>query len=170
MDVVFFFQAEDGIRDTSVTGVQTCALPISWTRGAQVANHSNDRAESTWMPTTRSRSDAEMKSVVEPSGRTLITFRFDRLPMIQLAVEGSQSIASGKRSGSGSANAAFPWTTGTRFASRRACSARKAREFRRGAKAESESGARVAPIRTSCSSQANAESGLPSKANPRATA
>src|SRR5437764_13644251 len=24
----FFFQAEDGIRDTSVTGVQTCALPI----------------------------------------------------------------------------------------------------------------------------------------------
>src|SRR5437763_9219680 len=27
---VFFFQAEDGIRDTSVTGVQTCALPISY--------------------------------------------------------------------------------------------------------------------------------------------
>ena len=24
----FFFQAEDGIRDWSVTGVQTCALPI----------------------------------------------------------------------------------------------------------------------------------------------
>src|SRR5256885_8734353 len=27
--VVFFFQAEDGIRDYKVTGVQTCALPIS---------------------------------------------------------------------------------------------------------------------------------------------
>src|SRR5437762_4104990 len=26
--LIFFFQAEDGIRDTSVTGVQTCALPI----------------------------------------------------------------------------------------------------------------------------------------------
>src|SRR5258706_11901237 len=26
--LVFFFQAEDGIRDWSVTGVQTCALPI----------------------------------------------------------------------------------------------------------------------------------------------
>src|ERR1017187_10815020 len=26
--VLVFFQAEDGIRDTSVTGVQTCALPI----------------------------------------------------------------------------------------------------------------------------------------------
>src|SRR5258707_4320100 len=27
--VCFFFQAEDGIRDIGVTGVQTCALPIS---------------------------------------------------------------------------------------------------------------------------------------------
>src|SRR5256886_4560166 len=26
--MVFFFQAEDGIRDLTVTGVQTCALPI----------------------------------------------------------------------------------------------------------------------------------------------
>src|SRR5256885_11715162 len=47
--VLFFFQAEDGIRDYKVTGVQTCALPIStgaswaattrrrsrWTRGAE---------------------------------------------------------------------------------------------------------------------------------------
>src|SRR3712207_6930094 len=29
MFVFFFFQAEDGIRDIGVTGVQTCALPIS---------------------------------------------------------------------------------------------------------------------------------------------
>src|SRR5256886_15211364 len=29
MVLVFFFQAEDGIRDLTVTGVQTCALPIS---------------------------------------------------------------------------------------------------------------------------------------------
>src|SRR5204862_4322535 len=29
MKIVFFFQAEDGIRDLYVTGVQTCALPIS---------------------------------------------------------------------------------------------------------------------------------------------
>src|SRR5256886_2970997 len=38
----FFFQAEDGIRDLTVTGVQTCALPISWRlcrnrRGADVS-------------------------------------------------------------------------------------------------------------------------------------
>src|SRR3989441_7981169 len=30
---VFFFQAEDGIRDKLVTGVQTCALPISHLKG-----------------------------------------------------------------------------------------------------------------------------------------
>src|SRR5256885_7508475 len=29
MVLFFFFQAEDGIRDYKVTGVQTCALPIS---------------------------------------------------------------------------------------------------------------------------------------------
>src|SRR2546422_2020385 len=31
--VFFFFQAEDGIRDVAVTGVQTCALPISFLMG-----------------------------------------------------------------------------------------------------------------------------------------
>src|SRR2546429_3024525 len=32
-DVFFFFQAEDGIRDVAVTGVQTCALPICPAKG-----------------------------------------------------------------------------------------------------------------------------------------
>src|SRR2546430_12472020 len=32
----FFFQAEVGIRDLTVTGVQTCALPISLTGGSYV--------------------------------------------------------------------------------------------------------------------------------------
>src|SRR2546428_9797940 len=38
----FFFQAEDGIRDLIVTGVQTCALPIStcaFAVSAQVVGH-----------------------------------------------------------------------------------------------------------------------------------
>src|SRR3712207_2429101 len=34
MLLFFFFQAEDGIRDIGVTGVQTCALPISGRRAA----------------------------------------------------------------------------------------------------------------------------------------
>src|SRR5688500_19141559 len=37
--IYFFFQAEDGIRDYKVTGVQTCALPISvnldWTSSSR---------------------------------------------------------------------------------------------------------------------------------------
>src|SRR5689334_24189369 len=32
----FFFQAEDGIRDGTVTGVQTCALPISFANRGNV--------------------------------------------------------------------------------------------------------------------------------------
>src|SRR5256886_4066660 len=38
MFVFFFFQAEDGIRDLTVTGVQTCALPILGTIGGSVAH------------------------------------------------------------------------------------------------------------------------------------
>src|SRR2546430_6209766 len=34
----FFFQAEDGIRDLTVTGVQTCALPISAAKAHQRAS------------------------------------------------------------------------------------------------------------------------------------
>src|SRR6266487_4176622 len=37
--IIFFFQAEDGIRDGRVTGVQTCALPISARRGAHQLAH-----------------------------------------------------------------------------------------------------------------------------------
>src|SRR2546426_6498284 len=41
----FFFQAEDGIRDYKVTGVQTCALPISSPSREQVSAHlGHDRA------------------------------------------------------------------------------------------------------------------------------
>src|SRR3712207_8678300 len=35
----FFFQAEDGIRDIGVTGVQTCALPISLLLALQILGH-----------------------------------------------------------------------------------------------------------------------------------
>src|SRR5215204_7782025 len=36
MTIFFFFQAEDGIRDHCVTGVQTCALPISFVTPAEL--------------------------------------------------------------------------------------------------------------------------------------
>src|SRR2546426_1839780 len=38
----FFFQAEDGIRDYKVTGVQTCALPI-WSRDGR--RYCSDRSD-----------------------------------------------------------------------------------------------------------------------------
>src|SRR3989449_11045796 len=45
--LVFFFQAEDGIRDVAVTGVQTCALPISRSSstGQRVARRTRSRSQ-----------------------------------------------------------------------------------------------------------------------------
>src|SRR3712207_9483085 len=54
---IFFFQAEDGIRDIGVTGVQTCALPIcgSWlTTGGE--------------PGPRTTSSADHRGAGPPSG------------------------------------------------------------------------------------------------------
>src|SRR3989475_5206974 len=44
VDFVFFFQAEDGIRDLTVTGVQTCALPIcfDYTHGEIIVSMDGD--------------------------------------------------------------------------------------------------------------------------------
>src|SRR2546422_6227045 len=44
----FFFQAEDGIRDVAVTGVQTCALPIS-------------ELHSPWFPSSCSHADVRQR-------------------------------------------------------------------------------------------------------------
>src|SRR5712691_5551912 len=44
--VFFFFQAEDGIRDLTVTGVQTCALPISGRPLQKAARRRGDRRDS----------------------------------------------------------------------------------------------------------------------------
>src|SRR5207249_6485118 len=59
---LFFFQAEDGIRDRNVTGVQTCALPIStttpWsTQRRRCATSSTwwERTACCWGRTSRSR-------------------------------------------------------------------------------------------------------------------
>src|SRR2546425_5248001 len=52
----FFFQAEDGIRDKLVTGVQTCALPISSTPGKTTnrKRHGSSAASSQARATARS--------------------------------------------------------------------------------------------------------------------
>src|SRR5437764_5574284 len=59
----FFFQAEDGIRVTSVTGVQTCALPISPRSTRCAATPSPPKAEPRppWGPATRSKRSEERR-------------------------------------------------------------------------------------------------------------
>src|SRR5256886_3277257 len=53
-DLFFFFQAEDGIRDLTVTGVQTCALPI-WLRARRLrrVHHPRRRAVGALLPDAR---------------------------------------------------------------------------------------------------------------------
>src|SRR5947209_15287814 len=46
----FFFQAEDGIRDIGMTGVQTCALPIYLPQGVR---RSDGGARRRWSPDGR---------------------------------------------------------------------------------------------------------------------
>src|SRR5439155_12711163 len=55
LNLIFFFQEEDGIRDGHVTGVQTCALPISMLvcSGMYVYPSRETRTASRTCPNTR---------------------------------------------------------------------------------------------------------------------
>src|SRR5437763_16172910 len=73
----FFFQAEDGIRDTSVTGVQTCALPIAPPKRA--ASRSAARpGRRPRCARSRSSSDRAPDDVVDTADRTRARFRWRR--------------------------------------------------------------------------------------------
>src|SRR5207237_2604252 len=62
---VFFFQAEDGIRDSSVTGVQTCALPISQAAGHELSEVSQATA-------SLEQRQAETEAAVEAARKTVV--------------------------------------------------------------------------------------------------
>src|SRR5262249_59778515 len=62
--VFFFFQAEDGIRDWSVTGVQTCALPICHRLG------SRQSTRTTWRALSRIRTREWLARRYRPFGRS----------------------------------------------------------------------------------------------------
>src|SRR5690348_17914641 len=68
--VIFFFQAEDGIRDGRVTGVQTCALPISSGRPSRCGN--GIPAPSSWRCSSGS---APRSGVSKRPGAIVITLR-----------------------------------------------------------------------------------------------
>src|SRR5437868_12332996 len=60
----FFFQAEDGIRDRNVTGVQTCALPISGSPLAEAPGKLSDLPEAV-PPALRADTTAVTATVLE---------------------------------------------------------------------------------------------------------
>src|SRR5256884_5533306 len=63
----FFFQAEDGIRDVAVTGVQTCALPISgWRFPARRANRQRCSCHSQQFPPGKFSRPSHSKGVHRP--------------------------------------------------------------------------------------------------------
>src|SRR2546430_4595792 len=63
--MIFFFQAEDGIRDLTVTGVQTCALPI--TREKIARNFGMPHAEGY-------RKALRLMQLAEKFGKPVLTF------------------------------------------------------------------------------------------------
>src|SRR5207249_4506717 len=66
----FFFQAEDGIRDRNVTGVQTCALPISVVAfGSDWSVSSANPLEELEVAVTRMGSNGETKEPFIPEER-----------------------------------------------------------------------------------------------------
>src|SRR5699024_11437512 len=60
--VVFCFQAEDGIRDRNVTGVQTCALPI-WAEISDIYNAVMDSVDAVCLNKETSLGNHPVESV-----------------------------------------------------------------------------------------------------------
>src|SRR5207249_7964821 len=70
----FFFQAEDGIRDRNVTGVQTCALPICLTHGAMKYSYQPNAANrliAAWQPTMKWQPQGQDSGRLRPLESTL---------------------------------------------------------------------------------------------------
>src|SRR5258706_6331323 len=59
----FFFQAEDGIRYWSVTGVQTCALPICLFTGGLGAHYGAERAGCTVIPMSGGQTEKQVQLI-----------------------------------------------------------------------------------------------------------
>src|SRR5690606_39483005 len=67
----FFFQAEDGIRDFHVTGVQTCALPI-----LDVARKAPELDAKPWDPAAHVSASSHDSPVVAVAAGRAFTFRY----------------------------------------------------------------------------------------------
>src|SRR6266540_6477842 len=64
----FFFQAEDGIRDRDVTGVQTCALPISCSYRSDLGSRNSRREANCWWHSREGKPRARMLAASSQPG------------------------------------------------------------------------------------------------------
>src|SRR5205823_11450631 len=85
-----FFQAEDGIRDKLVTGVQTCALPIWRPAAPDFSDHDRDP------PHVPGRADRGAPASARHTGRAA-TLRTDTLEPLRVVREPAWSL-DGRRS------------------------------------------------------------------------
>src|SRR2546429_4896151 len=84
--VLFFFQAEDGIRDVAVTGVQTCALPIfllavvdlAWSQGSATPSGQASAA-----PSGRATGLPMFRPVLIGQGPTALINRMDEQDLVR---------------------------------------------------------------------------------------
>src|SRR3989475_1054002 len=82
LNVLFFFQAEDGIRDVTVTGVQTCALPILYV-SPLIDAHGQHTG---WM--------SSMTDITEPNRiREQLSASYERFTIVLEALDASVSVA-----------------------------------------------------------------------------
>src|SRR3712207_3635475 len=76
----FFFQAEDGIRDIGVTGVQTCALPISAARWEALPTSAPSRGSPRALPASLQGPTASLRVV---GGREVLLFVVGAVPQVR---------------------------------------------------------------------------------------
>src|SRR5258706_2536246 len=91
---IFFFQAEDGIRDWSVTGVQTCALPIC-SLGATLTNNGNSNVTISGVTITGagfSTSGVTSGPILSPNQSATVTVAF--APTVAQNFTGSVGVTS----------------------------------------------------------------------------
>src|SRR5215467_6481150 len=97
MFICFFFQAEDGIRDYKVTGVQTCALPI-WlqadgrqTPEARLAEEQSRRSQGMFQERLR-QLESETAALANDN-----RLKAERLELVSRELEGTQFTAHRER-------------------------------------------------------------------------
>src|SRR5699024_11337490 len=100
----FFFQAEDGIRDRNVTGVQTCALPISTTTPSVMTTSGTIAADAAPSQTCarRVRSAANWVSAAAARGRTMMSAKASTNGAYSTEATNSEPTKSHRQTGSSS--------------------------------------------------------------------